>query len=94
MNLGAQGQVDSLKALLAKNQLLKEDDRLCELVLITGLFFRVGLLPLVFTMLVAVLKVHLDSFEDMQLALTLGVMVTGLIMTGPGRFAVDMRKGS
>lgn len=63
------------------------------LVLIAGVAFRYALWPLVFTMLVASFKAHGGRFSlqdgGMEFALTLGVVVAGLALTGPGAFALE-----
>ena len=63
------------------------------LVLIAGVAFRWTLWPLVFTMMVAAFKAHAGKFSiqdgGMEYALTLGVVVLGLALTGPGGLAVD-----
>lgn len=62
------------------------------LVLLAGIGFRYALPPLVVTMLVASFKAHGGKFSaqdgGMEYALTLGVMVLGLILTGPGGFGL------
>lgn len=62
------------------------------LALIVGIGFRFALPPLVFTMLVASFKAHGGKFSvqdgGMEYALTLGVMVLGLILTGPGGLGI------
>lgn len=62
------------------------------LVLIAGVAFRFALWPLVFTMLVAAFKAHAGKFSlqdgGMEYALTLGVVVAGLALTGPGSLAL------
>ena len=62
------------------------------LVLLAGFGFRYALPPLVFTMLVASFKAHGGKFSaqdgGMEYALTLGVMVLALILTGPGGFGL------
>jgi putative oxidoreductase len=62
------------------------------LVLIAGVAFRWALWPLIFTITVACLKAHPGKFglQDggMEYALTLGVVVLGLVLTGPGNLAI------
>jgi putative oxidoreductase len=61
-----------------------------------GLFSRLAALPFAFTMLVAVVKVHSGAFSGqngMEYPLTLAVVLIGLALTGPGRFAVTGRGG-
>lgn len=61
-------------------------------ILVLGLFMRVLILPTIFTMLVAAFGVHREAFSlqhgGMEYALTLAVVMIGLVLTGPGRFTV------
>lgn len=63
------------------------------LVLLAGIGFRYALPPLFFTMMVASFQAHGGKFDvrdgGMEFALTLGVMVLVLILTGPGRFGLE-----
>jgi putative oxidoreductase len=62
------------------------------ILLLGGIGFRFALWPLVFTMLVAAFTAHAGAFNiqngGMEYALTLGVMVAGLALVGPGDFTV------
>jgi putative oxidoreductase len=62
------------------------------LVLLAGVAFRWTLPFLVFTMLVAYFKGHGGNFSAQagggEYALTLGLVVLGLILTGPGAFGL------
>lgn len=62
------------------------------LILIAGVFFRIALWPLVFTMLVASFAVHGGKFNvqdgGMEFALTLAVMVAGVALIGPGDWSL------
>lgn len=64
--------------------------------LIAGLFTRLAAIPLAFTMLVAVLGVHLrNGFflpTGFEYALAMLVAVIALALTGPGALAVDNRR--
>ncbi len=62
----------------------------CSILLIIGLFTRLASLPLMFTMLVAVLYVHSnDPFSDKEHGLLyLGVYFV-LFLMGPGRYSID-----
>ena len=63
----------------------------CSLLLILGLFTRLATLPLIITMLVAVLIVHgADPFAKKEAALTFLISYVTLLMTGPGRYALDV----
>lgn len=62
----------------------------CSLLLILGLFTRLATLPLIITMLVAALIVHgADPFAKKEAALTFLISYVTLLMTGPGRYALD-----
>ena len=62
--------------------------------LLTGLFFRPLMVPLAFTMFVAVFVGHSDDpYGKYEFALTLAVVVTGLALTGPGAFAFRIGGG-
>ena len=60
--------------------------------MIAGLWMRWAIIPLIATMGVAVYLVHLSAFDiaqnGMEYALTLGVVLVGLALTGAGRFHV------
>ncbi len=63
----------------------------CSLLLILGLFTRLATLPLIITMLVAALIVHgADPFAKKEAALTFLISYVTLLMTGPGRYALDV----
>jgi putative oxidoreductase len=60
--------------------------------LILGMGMRIAIIPAIFTMVVAIAKVHPHAFGSknggMEYPLTLGVVLLGLVFTGPGRFSV------
>jgi putative oxidoreductase len=60
--------------------------------LVTGVSMRLATVPLLITMGVAVGLVHRNAFavtdNGMEYALTLGVVLLGLALTGPGRFSL------
>jgi len=59
--------------------------------LITGIYMRAAVVPLAVTMGAAVWLVHRSAFalaeNGMEYPLTLGVVLLGLAMTGPGRLS-------
>lgn len=61
-------------------------------ILVLGLFMRVLIIPTIITMLVAAFVVHRQAFSlqhgGMEYALTLAVVMIGLVLTGPGRLTV------
>lgn len=62
----------------------------CSLLLILGLFTRLATLPLIITMLVAALIVHgADPLAKKEAALTFLISYVTLLLTGPGRYALD-----
>ena len=69
---------------------------LCSLLIMLGLFTRWALIPLIITMLVAFLVVHIsDPFPRMEKAILYLTVYITLILTGPGKYALDdlWRKG-
>jgi putative oxidoreductase len=67
------------------------------ILLILGLFTRLASVPLLITMLVAVFVVHRNAFglpnNGMEYALTLGCVLVGIGLLGPGRFSLDATFG-
>ncbi|QDU38603.1 Putative oxidoreductase MhqP [Maioricimonas rarisocia] len=63
------------------------------LALVLGLLTRIVAIPVAFTMFVAIVKVHNEAFfikeSGMEYALTLGLVVVGLALTGPGCLSID-----
>jgi len=60
--------------------------------ILLGLGLRVMAIPVVITMVVAILKVHPDAFSGqggMEYPLTLGITVAALAIAGSGRFSLD-----
>ncbi|MGJ8548680.1 DoxX family protein [Winogradskyella wichelsiae] len=63
---------------------------ICSILLALGLFTRLALLPLIVTMLVAIFSVHItDGFGVMEKGLLYGVGYITLLLTGPGKYALD-----
>ena len=69
---------------------------LCGTLLVLGLFTRLAAIPIVATMAVAIIEVHLpngfflvDKSHGYEYALTLGVAALGLLLAGPGTLSVD-----
>ena len=63
---------------------------LCSLGFIIGALFRLCLIPMIFTMLVAVLVVHSgDPFATKDLALMYLAIFVLMFISGPGIFSVD-----
>ncbi|MFA9479742.1 DoxX family protein [Phycisphaerales bacterium AB-hyl4] len=62
------------------------------IVLLLGVGTRIAAVPMAFTMLVAIVTVHNSAFNaaagGMEYALTLGVVLVALALTGPGRLTV------
>ena len=68
----------------------------CGALLVLGLLTRLAAIPILVTMVVAVVKVHLPngfflmpSAPGYEYALTLGVAALALVLAGPGVLAVD-----
>lgn len=65
---------------------------LCSLLLMAGFATRWVLLPLMFTMVVAVFIVHAeDPWPRQELGLFYLTVYTGLFFTGPGTYSLDKR---
>ncbi len=62
------------------------------LAVLTGVGLRLAAIPMIFTMIVAIVKVHSGAFSlqknGMEYALTLGLILLGLALTGPGRLVL------
>lgn len=57
---------------------------------IIGLFSRLALIPIIFTMIVAFFVIHsADPFPVKELALLYMILFFGLFLTGPGKYSLD-----
>lgn len=66
----------------------------CSLALVLGLLTRAVVIPLIVTMLVAVLIVHADDpFKKQEMGLLYLVPFLTLLLTGPGRNSLDAMIG-
>ena len=70
----------------------------CGILLALGLFTRLAAIPIIVTMAVAVVKVHLSHgfflmVGGYEYALTLGIAALGLLMTGSGALGLDNLRG-
>ena len=61
----------------------------CSLFLITGLIFRITVIPMIAAMAVAFFDVHDAMMPEGELALIYLVLFIILYATGPGRYSVD-----
>ena len=62
----------------------------CSILLLLGLATRLAVIPLIITMLVAVLIVHApDEFAKKELALHYLVVYLFLLISGPGKYSID-----
>jgi putative oxidoreductase len=65
---------------------------LCSLLLILGLASRLVLIPLIFTMIVAMFVIHAaDPFDVKEHSLLFLIPYITLYLTGPGRFSLDKK---
>ncbi len=65
----------------------------CSLLVILGLFTRAATVPLILTMLVAILFVHIsDPFNKMEFALLYLIPFLALFFAGPGRYSLDAQR--
>ena len=62
----------------------------CSILLVFGFATRLATIPLIITMLVAVLIAHgQDPFEKKEMALHYLVVYLFLLITGPGKYSID-----
>jgi len=62
----------------------------CSILLLLGLATRLALIPLIITMLVAVLIVHApDGFDKKELGLHFLAVYLFLLVSGPGKYSLD-----
>lgn len=64
----------------------------CALFIVVGLFTRWALIPLIITMLVAILYAHKgDPFKEFELAFIYLMAYATLLLSGPGWYSLDKR---
>lgn len=64
----------------------------CSLLLVLGLFTRLAVIPIIITMLVAILVVHAaDPLQVKELAIIYLGANLALFFTGPGKISIDSR---
>lgn len=62
----------------------------CSIGFIFGILYRLALIPMIFTMLMAFFVIHgSDPFAVKELALVYLIVFVLMIIAGPGKFAVD-----
>ncbi len=65
---------------------------ICSILLILGLTTRFALVPLMFTMIVALATVHLDDpFKGQEKAFLYLLSYLFLLITGPGKYSMDQK---
>ncbi len=65
---------------------------ICSILLILGLTTRFALVPLMFTMIVALATVHLDDpFKGQEKAFLYLLSYLFLMFTGPGKYSMDQK---
>lgn len=63
---------------------------ICSVLILTGFATRLAVLPLIATMLVAILSIHAgDVFAKKELAVSYLIVYTFLFFTGSGKYSVD-----
>lgn len=66
----------------------------CSVLILFGFLTRLATLPLLFTMVVALIFVHgSDPFSDKELPLLYALIYATLFFTGPGKYSVDGSRG-
>ena len=62
----------------------------CTLAFMTGFLYRLSMLPMIFTMVIAAFVVHVnDPFATKELALLYLLIFTIMYLAGPGSIAID-----
>ncbi len=62
----------------------------CALLIVIGLFSRGAVIPLIITMLVALLVIHgSDPFSKKEMALLYAAVYFCILLLGPGKFSLD-----
>lgn len=80
--LGVGSQTSLMLALFA--------EIICPIAFILGFLYRLALLPMLFTMVIAFFVVHgADPFAVRELSFLYLALFTLLLLTGPGRFSID-----
>lgn len=68
---------------------------ICSVGFLLGFFFRLSVIPMIVTMVVAYFVVHgADPFATRELAFIYMTMFVVLLFTGPGKFSVDYTIGN
>lgn len=63
---------------------------ICSAGFIVGAFYRLALIPMIFTLCLAVFVIHAhDAFATKELAVVYLCVFVLLMLTGPGKFALD-----
>lgn len=63
---------------------------ICSMAFIIGFLYRLALIPMIITMLVAFLVIHInDVFAVKELAFIYFVIFALMFITGPGKFSID-----
>lgn len=66
----------------------------CSMAFIVGLFYRLAMIPMIFTMGMAFFVIHAnDVFAVKELALVYLIIFVLMYITGPGKFSVDYYLG-
>lgn len=62
----------------------------CSLAFIFGILYRLSMIPMIFTMMVAFFVIHgSDPFQEKELAFVYLVVFILMYIAGPGRFSID-----
>ena len=62
----------------------------CSILIVIGLFTRGAVIPLLITMLVALLVIHIsDPFAKQEMALMYAAVYLSIFLLGPGKYSLD-----
>jgi putative oxidoreductase len=65
-------------------------ETICAALVMLGLFTRLALLPMLFTLIVAILGIHWDSpVSEQELAILYFAVYLSIFLLGPGKYSLD-----
>jgi putative oxidoreductase len=67
-------------------------ETICAALVILGLFTRLALIPMLFTVFIAIFRIHWDSpVSEQELAILYFAVYLAIFLLGPGKYSFDAR---